>query len=178
MLHKQPSPKKCVFVGNLPFTASEASVRAVFEPCGDIAYVRVIRDAATSLGKGFGYVCFDSSASVSLALQLDARAEVDGRPLRVSRCETGAKMGKAARGKVGAGGKKGKVGTAGKKGKVVAGAKEQTVTGAARRTQEKAEKQARAKDGEKVKKRWRETGKGHKDGSDTRAQKRAKTRAS
>jgi nucleolar protein 12 len=50
--------KRCVFVGNLPFEVQDEALWGHFERCGEIEFVRVVRDKKTNLGKGFGYVQF------------------------------------------------------------------------------------------------------------------------
>lgn len=47
--------------------------------------VRVVRDKATNVGKGFGYATFKDRASILLALQMDGTL-CQGRPLRVTKC--------------------------------------------------------------------------------------------
>ena len=47
--------------------------------------MRIVRDAATGIGKGFGYVNFASEDSVEIALTLNG-SELDGRKIRVTRC--------------------------------------------------------------------------------------------
>lgn len=42
-----------------------------FECCGKIKSVRVVRDPVQGIGKGFGYVNFENSDSVELALEND-----------------------------------------------------------------------------------------------------------
>ena len=80
------SPKKAVFVGNLPFDASEEALRKHFEGCGNVVAVRVVRDSKeTRKGKGFGFVTFDSRESVAAALLLNGK-EFSGRELRVTAC--------------------------------------------------------------------------------------------
>lgn len=56
-----------------------------FEGCGSITNVRIIRDKATNLGKGFGYVTFAEKASVEMAV-LMAGTDCGGRPIRVQKC--------------------------------------------------------------------------------------------
>ncbi|PJF19362.1 hypothetical protein PSACC_00877 [Paramicrosporidium saccamoebae] len=82
---QKPATKKSVFIGNLPLAVSDESLWKVFESCGPISYVRVIRDKETGLGKGFGYVAFKEKAAVELAVQLNGSI-CEGRPLRVSKC--------------------------------------------------------------------------------------------
>ena len=61
------------------------SFRRLFFQCGAISSVRIVRDAATGIGKGFGYVNFASEDSVEIALTLNG-SELDGRKIRVTRC--------------------------------------------------------------------------------------------
>ena len=52
----------------------------------NVENVRVIRDRASNVGKGFGYVQFVDRSSVVLALKLND-ALLDGRKLRVSKSQ-------------------------------------------------------------------------------------------
>eukprot|EP00051_Salpingoeca_urceolata_P013124 m.164072 g.164072 ORF g.164072 m.164072 type:complete len:255 (+) comp17705_c0_seq3:1220-1984(+) len=61
-------PKKSVFVGNLPFDATEEQVIEFFSECGSVQAVRIVRDKSTSIGKGFCYVLFANRSDVSLAI--------------------------------------------------------------------------------------------------------------
>lgn len=70
--------------------AEEDDIWKLFEPCGKIESVRLIRDSKTGIGKGFGYVNFESSDSVELAMQME-KFELKGRQLRVSVCKTNAR---------------------------------------------------------------------------------------
>jgi RNA recognition motif-containing protein len=98
--------KRTVFVGNLPFDAGEEAVRAAFERCGGggapvpVEAVRIVRDRATLMGKGFCFVLFKERAGVLDALGLHGAkvAALGGRPLRVVRCSADGKplQGKAA----------------------------------------------------------------------------------
>lgn len=65
--------KKCVFVGNMDFEESEESLWRHFGTCGKVENVRIVRDTKTNMGKGFGYVQFKDSLSVTKALLLDGK---------------------------------------------------------------------------------------------------------
>lgn len=65
--------KKCVFVGNMDFEESEESLWRHFSTCGKVENVRIVRDTKTNMGKGFGYVQFKDSLSVTKALLLDGK---------------------------------------------------------------------------------------------------------
>jgi nucleolar protein 12 len=89
---------KCsVFLGNLPFDTQEEALWALFGGCGTVANVRLVRDARTQQGKGFGYVTFAAAASVEQALDLHGTAMTTaaapkGRALRVFRCSKSKSM--------------------------------------------------------------------------------------
>ncbi|KAJ9084530.1 Nucleolar protein 12 [Entomophthora muscae] len=79
-------PKKSsVFIGNIPLDIEEEDIWQHFEKCGKVCGVRVVRDKSTNLGKGFGYVLFESPSSVQLALNL-AGSSLAKREIRVTRC--------------------------------------------------------------------------------------------
>ena len=72
-----------VFVGNLPFTADEEKLRSCFSDCGDVESVRIIRDAKTGIGKGFGFITFSDKSGVMFAVKQNRKIELDGRKLRI-----------------------------------------------------------------------------------------------
>ncbi|XP_078128006.1 RNA-binding protein 34 [Sander vitreus] len=76
--------KRSVFVGNLSFEINELTFRRHFEKCGPVEAVRLVRDQNSGLGKGFGYVLFESADSVQLALELDG-SQLEARAIRVKR---------------------------------------------------------------------------------------------
>ncbi|NXX35736.1 RBM34 protein, partial [Nicator chloris] len=76
--------KRSVFVGNLLYDIRDDAVREHFRVCGDIVGVRVVRDSRTGLGKGFGYVLFENTDAVHLALKLN-NSVLMGRKIRVQR---------------------------------------------------------------------------------------------
>ncbi|NXA76073.1 RBM34 protein, partial [Thryothorus ludovicianus] len=76
--------KRSVFLGNLSYDILDDAVREHFLVCGDIVRVRVVRDSRTGLGKGFGYVLFENTDAVHLALKLN-NSVLMGRKVRVQR---------------------------------------------------------------------------------------------
>ncbi|XP_039208930.1 RNA-binding protein 34 [Crotalus tigris] len=77
--------KKSIFVGNLPYEIDDETIRNHFLECGSVTGVRIVRDRNTGIGKGFGYVLFETTDAVHLALKLN-QSELQGRKLRVQRC--------------------------------------------------------------------------------------------
>ncbi|NXX57303.1 RBM34 protein, partial [Scopus umbretta] len=77
--------KRSVFLGNLSYDISDDAVREHFSVCGGVVAVRIVRDRKTGLGKGFGYVLFENTDAVHLALKLNGSVLM-GRKIRVQRC--------------------------------------------------------------------------------------------
>ncbi|XP_009576101.1 PREDICTED: RNA-binding protein 34, partial [Fulmarus glacialis] len=77
--------KRSVFLGNLSYDISDDAVREHFSICGGVVAVRIVRDRKTGLGKGFGYVLFENTDAVHLALKLNDSVLM-GRKIRVKRC--------------------------------------------------------------------------------------------
>ena len=73
-----------LYVGNLPYTAKEESLKEHFSAAGSVASVKIIIDRETGRSKGFGFVEMESDDGAQAAVtQLDGQ-EFEGRSLRVS----------------------------------------------------------------------------------------------
>jgi cold-inducible RNA-binding protein len=73
-----------LYVGNLPYSAKEESLKEHFSSAGSVASVKIIIDRETGRSKGFGFVEMDSDDGAQSAVsQLDGQ-EFEGRSLRVS----------------------------------------------------------------------------------------------
>ena len=75
-----------VFVGNLTPTVEEMDLHLHFKDCGDIDYIRCIRDRQMNLGKGIAYVVFKEASAIRLALRLNGTS-LQERKLRVTKIE-------------------------------------------------------------------------------------------
>ena len=92
--------RRSVFLGNLPFDIADETLWSLFGDCGEISYVRIVREPKTQQGKGFGYVGFDDEGAVERALKLHGTEVAcapqeggsgkgkasGGRTIRVFRC--------------------------------------------------------------------------------------------
>ncbi|XP_058880772.1 RNA-binding protein 34-like [Acipenser ruthenus] len=76
--------KRSIFVRNLTYDIKEEELWGHFQDCGEVEGVRLVRDRDTGMGKGFGYVLFESTDAVQLALKLD-NSVLMGRKIRVKR---------------------------------------------------------------------------------------------
>ena len=75
---------KNIFVGNLDFGATEASVRALFEPYGAVERVNVVTDRDTGRSRGFAFVEMTDSAEADRAIAGLNGSDVGGRALNVN----------------------------------------------------------------------------------------------
>lgn len=75
-----------LFIGNLPFSATEQSVRALFEPHGAIESLALINDRDTGRPRGFGFIEM-SSADASKAMQALNGKDFEGRALKVNEAQ-------------------------------------------------------------------------------------------
>lgn len=75
-----------LYVGNLPFTATDEGVRALFSQHGTVEKVSIITDRDTGRPRGFGFVEM-SNADASRAMQALNGADFDGRALRVNEAQ-------------------------------------------------------------------------------------------
>ncbi len=75
-----------LFVGNLPFTATDEAVRALFSKHGTVERVSLITDRETGRPRGFGFVEM-SNDDASRAMQALNGVDFDGRSLKVNEAQ-------------------------------------------------------------------------------------------
>ena len=75
-----------LYVGNLPFTATEESVRALFAPHGTIESFALVSDRDSGQPRGFGFIEM-SNADASRAVQALNGTDFGGRALRVNEAQ-------------------------------------------------------------------------------------------
>ena len=72
-----------IFVGNLPFSAQEDSLRELFQQHGSVHSVRIITDRDTGRSRGFGFVEMPGDVA-NVAIEALNGTDFEGRPLRVN----------------------------------------------------------------------------------------------
>lgn len=92
-----------VFVGNLSFSATEESVRTMFEAYGTVDRVNLITDRDSGQPRGFGFVEMANAAEASRAIEELNGREVGGRALNVNEARPKSEGGGGGRGAGGGG---------------------------------------------------------------------------
>ncbi|MBT3260738.1 RNA-binding protein [bacterium] len=73
-----------LYVGNLPFSATEDSIRELFAEAGTVTSATVIVDRDTNRSKGFGFVEMSTDEEANKAISTFDGKDLDGRALKVS----------------------------------------------------------------------------------------------
>jgi cold-inducible RNA-binding protein len=74
-----------LFVGNLPYSADEDQLRALFEQDGrKVVDVQLITDRATGRPRGFGFIDLSSQEEAEAAVRAHNGQEFGGRSLTVN----------------------------------------------------------------------------------------------
>lgn len=112
---------KKLYVGNLPFSASEAEVQELFSQHGQVASVALINDRETGRPRGFGFVEMSEDAEAEKAIEALNGYDFDGRTLTVNEARErqprgGGFGGGGGRGGYGGGGGRGGYGGGGRGG--------------------------------------------------------------
>jgi RNA recognition motif-containing protein len=77
---------KKLYVGNLPFSATEDEITQMFGEHGTVHSVALINDRETGRPRGFGFVEVDDDALQTMVQNLDGK-EMGGRALRVNEAQ-------------------------------------------------------------------------------------------
>ena len=73
---------KKIYIGNLPFSATEEEIQELFAQYGTISSVKLITDRDTGRPRGFGFVEMDEGADEAISALNDK--EFGGRNLKVN----------------------------------------------------------------------------------------------
>ena len=86
-----------LYVGNLPFTATDEGVRTLFSAHGTVEKVSLINDRDTGRPRGFGFVEM-SNADAARAIQALNGKDYEGRALKVNEAQERDRSGGGDRG--------------------------------------------------------------------------------
>jgi len=72
-----------IYVGNLPFSATEEQVRQMFEAYGAVTTVKLINDRETGRPRGFGFVEMEEDGAKQAIAALNG-ADFGGRSMKIN----------------------------------------------------------------------------------------------
>ena len=73
-----------IYVGNLPFSTTNAELEEMFAEHGAVESAAVIMDRDTGRSRGFGFVEMTNDDEARAAIEKLAGADMGGRPLTVN----------------------------------------------------------------------------------------------
>ena len=77
---------KSLYVGNLPFTASEDEIRVLFAAYGTVESIRLVTNRDTGEPRGFGFVEMADNEASRAMQELNGK-DFGGRALRINEAE-------------------------------------------------------------------------------------------
>jgi RNA recognition motif-containing protein len=73
-----------LFVGSLPWSASDEDLQNAFAAHGNVLSAKVVTDKETRRSRGFGFVEFETESEANAAIQALNGSELKGRNIIVS----------------------------------------------------------------------------------------------
>ena len=73
-----------LYVGNLPFTATNESLAQAFAECGTVQSAKIITDRDSGRSKGFGFVEMSTSEEAQAGISKFNGADWEGRAMTVN----------------------------------------------------------------------------------------------
>ena len=77
---------KSIYVGNLPWSATEEQVQSLFADYGPVVSVKLVSDRETGRARGFGFVEMEEPGA-SAAIEALDNTNFSGRNLRVNQAK-------------------------------------------------------------------------------------------
>ena len=94
-----------LYVGNLPYSATESALSDKFAAYGTVESAKLITDRETGRSKGFGFIEMASDSEAQAAIEKVNGTDYDGRPMKVNEARPQEKRsGGGGRGGYGGGG--------------------------------------------------------------------------
>ncbi|MEK7641007.1 MAG: RNA-binding protein [Patescibacteria group bacterium] len=75
---------KKLYVGNLPYTANDESLKEIFQAAGSVESANVIMDRMTGRSRGFGFVEMSTDEDAQKAIEMFNGKDMGGRALTVN----------------------------------------------------------------------------------------------
>lgn len=89
---------KKLYVGNLPYSATDESLMQAFSECGNVQSAKVIMDRDSGRSKGFAFVEMSTDEEAAESISRFNGAQLDGRAVTVSEAKPQAPRNEGSRG--------------------------------------------------------------------------------
>jgi RNA recognition motif-containing protein len=76
-----------LYVGNLPFSATQETLREAFAKSGQVTDVHIVTDRESGQSRGFAFVTMGNAHEAAAAIASMNGANLEGRALRVNEAE-------------------------------------------------------------------------------------------
>ena len=86
-----------IYVGNLPYSVTEADLRETFSRFGEVSQVNLITDKFSGASKGFGFVEMNNNSEADAAIKGLNDTDMKGRNMKVNQAKS--KIGRPSRGR-------------------------------------------------------------------------------
>lgn len=73
-----------IYVGNLPYSATENSLKALFETYGEVTTAKIVTDKFTGSSRGFGFIEMTSGSEAQKAIDELNGKDFEGRKIVVN----------------------------------------------------------------------------------------------
>lgn len=77
-----------LFVGSLPWSVDDETLKETFEEHGNVVSAKVIKDRETGRSRGFGFVEMENSADAKSAIDALNDSELKGRNIVVNEAKS------------------------------------------------------------------------------------------
>ena len=85
---------KKIYIGNLPWSATEAELNDMFAKFGAVESAAIVTDRETGRSRGFGFIEMNEAEEADKAIQALDGTDMGGRPLRVNEAQQREKRGR------------------------------------------------------------------------------------
>lgn len=76
-----------IYVGNLPYSATEDDLRELFQRYGEVSTVNLIMDKFSGQSKGFGFVEMPNNGEADAAIKALNETDLKGRNIEVNQAK-------------------------------------------------------------------------------------------
>lgn len=76
-----------LYIGNLPFTITEADIKTTFEAFGEVESINLITDKYTGQSKGFGFIEMPQNSAADAAIKALNGSSMGGRDITVNQAK-------------------------------------------------------------------------------------------